>query len=80
MSHRHDSGKSSLLNGLLDEAAVLPTSGSRGCTAAVVELVFHSDLIKTKETNEDQNTDDQATIPVYKGEVEFITLDDWRKE
>lgn len=79
------SGKSSLLNGLLDEAAVLPTSGSRGCTAAVVELVFHSELLaKDNATNnDDENVSDvaeQPTVPVYRGEVEFITLEDWRKE
>ena len=61
------SGKSSLLNGLLDEAAVLPTFGSRGCTAAVVELVFHSEL--TVKTHGGQS------VPVYKGEIEFIKLE-----
>ncbi|KAL7554660.1 hypothetical protein ACHAWF_018144, partial [Thalassiosira exigua] len=72
-------GKSSLLNSLLDEAAVLPTSGSRGCTATVVELVFHSDL--TKDDGRDEDIDSpQSTVPVYKGEVQFITLEDWRKE
>jgi GTP-binding protein EngB required for normal cell division len=67
------SGKSSLLNSLLEEASVLPTSGSRGCTAAVVELMFHSDLIK-QAANPDEK------VPVYRGEVEFITLADWQKE
>jgi hypothetical protein len=66
-------GKSSFLNALLEEASVLPTSGSRGCTAAVVELVFHFDLIK-------ESHDPDKNVPVYKGEVEFITLEDWRKE
>lgn len=66
-------GKSSLLNALLEEASVLPTSGSRGCTAAVVELVFHSDLMK-------QPTHPDEKVPVYRGEVEFITLADWQKE
>ena len=77
-----NSGKSSLLNGLLDEAAVLPTSGSRGCTAAVVELVFHSELTIKATNNDNDNEDaaDQSTIPVYRGEVELITLEDWRKE
>jgi hypothetical protein len=59
----------------LDEAAVLPTSGSRGCTAAVVELVFHWDLLKADAASNDDNT-----IPVYQGEVEFIKLADWEKE
>ena len=62
-------GKSSLLNAILEEASVLPTSGSRGCTAAVVELRFNKDL---KEATEE--------VPVYKGEVEFITLDEWAAE
>ena len=68
------SGKSSLLNGLLDEAAVLPTSGSRGCTATVVELLFNTDLTKEAQG------DGEGTVPVYTGEVEFMTLEDWRKE
>jgi hypothetical protein len=51
----------------LGEADVLPTSGSRGCTAAAVELVFHSEL-------EDKDKVGQ-TLPVYKGEVEFIALE-----
>ena len=45
----------------------LPTSGSRGCTAAVVELVYNSELV-----NESTHPDEK--VPVYKGEVEFITL------
>jgi hypothetical protein len=75
-------GKSSLLNGVLDKAAVLPTSGSRGCTAAVVELVFHSDLLSKQANGGDGGEAGPApsSVPVYKGEVEFITLEDWRKE
>jgi nitrate reductase NapAB chaperone NapD len=65
-------GKSSLLNALLDEDSVLPTSGSRGCTATVVELRFN----KALQTNMSLST----TVPVYKGEVEFITLLEWRTE
>ena len=61
------SGKSSLLNALLDEASVLPTSGSRGCTAAVVELAFNSDLME--EANQGNS------VSVYKGVVEFIRLE-----
>lgn len=70
-------GKSSLLNGLLDEAAVLPTSGSRGCTAAVVELVYNSELLKEPDSTVAEKL---PVVPVYKGTVEFITLDDWKKE
>ena len=62
-------GESSLLNALLDEAAVLPTSGCRGCTATVVELRFNGDLLNpTEET------------PVYKGKVEFMSLKEWLEE
>ena len=73
---------------------MLPTSGSRGCTAAVVELVFHSDLLKGANGDEEANGNEAAVaaavatsdvqqptnVPVYRGEVEFITLEDWRKE
>ena len=74
---------------------MLPTSGSRGCTAAVVELVFHSDLLKGANGDEEANGNEAAevaaavapaglhqptNVPVYRGEVEFITLEDWRKE
>jgi hypothetical protein len=77
-------GKSSLLNALLDEAAVLPTSGSRGCTAAVVELTYNRDLIedttlaKSKTSSIANNAGKK--IPVYKGKVEFIKLEEWRAE
>jgi hypothetical protein len=60
------------LNALLDEAAVLPTSGSRGCTAAVVELSFNQDLVKPPAEAE--------TIAVYRGKVEFIKPKDWEAE
>jgi hypothetical protein len=73
-------GKSSLLNALLDEAAVLPTSGSRGCTAAVVELRFNSDLKKTKTQQQKKATTETETIPVYKGEICFLTLAEWGHE
>ena len=65
-------GKSSLLNALLDEASVLPTSGSRGCTAAVVELRFNSDM-------ENANADQQQ-VACYRGDVEFMTLQEWQTE
>ena len=42
-------GKSSLLNALLGEASILPTSGSRGCTAAVVELFYNKDLLSASQ-------------------------------
>ena len=62
-------GKSSMLNALLDEASILPTSGSRGCTAAVVELRYNRDLLNI--------TDKTA---VYKGQVEFMSQQEWHDE
>ena len=38
-----------------------------------MELVYNSELV-----NESTHPDEK--VPVYKGEVEFITLEDWRKE
>ena len=67
-------GKSSLLNALLDEASVLPTSGSRGCTAAVVELRYNADF-----ENKKVNTSAEE-VPCYRGEVEFITYQEWLAE
>ena len=64
-------GKSSLLNALLDEASVLPTSGSRGCTAAVVELRYNKNLVEPAPGSK---------IPLYKGTVEFISLAEWQTE
>ena len=65
-------GKSSLLNALLDEASVLPTSGSRGCTAAVVELRFNADMEKADPTGKQ--------VTCYRGDVEFMTLQEWQTE
>lgn len=65
------------MNGLLDEAAVLPTSGSRGCTAAVVELVYNSELLEDPDATVAEK---MPVVPAYKGTVEFITLEDWKKE
>jgi len=65
-------GKSSLLNALLDEASVLPTSGSQGCTAAPIELRFNSAL--------QQTTEGLSGLHVYTARVEFISQDDWDKE
>ena len=70
------SGKSSLLNALLDEASVLPTSGSQGCTATVVELSFNSDLVLT----DGKPVAQPKKVPVYRGEVEFMTKEDWEGE
>jgi len=67
-------GKSSLLNALLGEASILPTSGSRGCTAAVVELQFNSNLSAREAEGASEET------AVYVGAVEFMRLPDWCRE
>jgi hypothetical protein len=65
-------GKSSLLNAILDEASILPTSGSRGCTATVVELRYN-------ETFSSEENDSNVRA-VYTGQVEFMTLHEWLTE
>jgi hypothetical protein len=67
-------GKSSLLNALLDEGSVLPTSGSRGCTAAAVELRYNDSLKRLQEASPEE------TCHVYKAEIEFMTIDEWGEE
>jgi len=62
-------GKSTLLNSLIGERDVLPTSGLRACTACIVELCYD---------NEDPQPG-KAHHP-YRGEVTFITIEDWETE
>ena len=84
-------GKSSLLNALLGEASILPTSGSRGCTAAVVELRYNAALLETPEqldnaaavtssSSSSSSSSFKKTVPVYDGVVEFIQLGEWQTE
>lgn len=58
-------GKSSLINSLLDEQRLLPTSSYRACTAVVTEISYNN------------STDPQKA---YRAEVEFISQDDWDSE
>ena len=73
-------GKSSLLNSLLDEASILPTSGSRGCTAAVVELKYNDKLKGAGIGSGEGGATRAASTPVYEGVVEFIKAEDWYAE
>lgn len=66
-----------MLNALLDESSVLPTSGSRGCTAAAVQLVYNSSLVQEKPQDTPQ---EEKEVPVYLGEVEFMKKEDWENE
>ena len=60
---------------------MLPTSGSRGCTAAVVELIFNWSLLG-KENKDVNHTlaEHGKKVAVYRGMVEFMALEDWNKE
>lgn len=55
-------GKSSLINALLDEEKLLPTSGFRACTAVITEISYNE-------------SDDPRKA--YRAEIEFISQDDW---
>ena len=58
-------GKSSVINALLDEENLVPTSCMRACTAVVTEISYNKD-------EEGPNK--------YRAEVEFIKHEDWAKE
>lgn len=58
-------GKSSIINAVLDEESLVPTSGMRACTAAITEISWNNDEDPTK---------------LYKAEVEFIKAKDWEQE
>ncbi|OIW28489.1 hypothetical protein CONLIGDRAFT_578624 [Coniochaeta ligniaria NRRL 30616] len=58
-------GKSSVINALLDEERLLPTSCLRACTASATEVSYN-------------HSDDPAQL--YRAEIEFITFQDWLKE
>lgn len=58
-------GKSSLLNALLGEERLLPTSCMRACTACVTEIAY--------------NVSDDPRC-AYKAEIKFLTTAQWRKE
>ncbi|QDS73746.1 hypothetical protein FKW77_004922 [Venturia effusa] len=58
-------GKSSVINALLDEERVVPTSCMRACTAVVTEISW----------NESDKSSER-----YRAEIEFITKESWEKE
>ncbi|GJC95569.1 tat pathway signal sequence [Colletotrichum higginsianum] len=59
------SGKSSLINAVLDEERVVPTNCMRACTAVITEISWN--------TNEDP-------AKKYRAEIEFITQAEWTTE
>ncbi|RPA75505.1 hypothetical protein BJ508DRAFT_332024 [Ascobolus immersus RN42] len=56
-------GKSSVINALLEEEQLVPTSGMRACTAVVTEISYNRYTPQTREP--------------YRAEIEFVSLDDW---
>ncbi|EFW99113.1 hypothetical protein CMQ_5534 [Grosmannia clavigera kw1407] len=62
---RTGSGKSSVINAVLDEDRVLPTNGLRACTAVVTEISWNS-------------SDREAER--YRAEIEFVQPEDWHRE
>ncbi|KAI1760686.1 hypothetical protein GGR53DRAFT_508668 [Hypoxylon sp. FL1150] len=58
-------GKSSVINGVLDEERLLPTNCLRACTASPTEISY----------NYSDNPDE-----LYRAEIEFITSAEWLRE
>ncbi|OHF02935.1 hypothetical protein CORC01_01693 [Colletotrichum orchidophilum] len=58
-------GKSSVINALLDEERLLPTNCLRACTASPTEISYN---------------DSEEPEELYRSEIEFISLEDWKKE
>lgn len=59
------SGKSSVINALLDESSLVPTSGMRACTAVITEISYNN-------SNHPHER--------YRAEVQFISADEWKHE
>lgn len=58
-------GKSSLINAVLDEERLVPTSGLRACTASVTEISYNY--------SDDPNE-------LYRAEIEFISAEEWSRQ
>ncbi|TID24181.1 hypothetical protein E6O75_ATG02546 [Venturia nashicola] len=58
-------GKSSVINALLDEERLVPTSCMRACTAVVTEISWN---------------ESDKPYEKYRAEIEFITRESWEKE
>ena len=62
---RTGTGKSSIINAVLDEARVLPTNGLRSCTAVVTEIAW----------NPSDSADEK-----YMAEIEFVQPEIWQSD
>jgi len=58
-------GKSSVINALLDQESLVPTSGMRACTAVITEIGYNHSNSEAEK---------------YRAEVIFIKAKDWEKE
>ena len=58
-------GKSSIINALLDEEAMVPTNCTKACTAFPIEISWNYD---------------EDTSSAYRAEIEFISREEWQKE
>lgn len=58
-------GKSSVINAVLDEERLVPTSGLRACTASATEISYNY--------SDDPNE-------LYRAEVEFISAEEWSRQ
>ncbi|KAK2014761.1 hypothetical protein LZ32DRAFT_527996 [Colletotrichum eremochloae] len=59
------SGKSSLINAVLDEERIIPTNCMRACTAVITEILWNQSEDPAKK---------------YRAEIEFITQTEWTTE
>ncbi|RPA80573.1 hypothetical protein BJ508DRAFT_128648 [Ascobolus immersus RN42] len=59
-------GKSSLINALLDEEQLVPTSAMKACTTVVTEIRY--------------NPENQDSPEPYRAEITFIKASEWRRE
>lgn len=58
-------GKSSVINAVLDQEDLVPTSNMRACTAVITEITYN------ESTNKQE---------AYRGEVHFISKEQWTRE
>ncbi|KAK0711461.1 Dynamin family-domain-containing protein [Lasiosphaeris hirsuta] len=59
------SGKSSIINAVLDEDDLVPTNSMRACTAVITEISYN-------HTDEDSQK--------YRAKIHFVSTDEWMKE
>ncbi|KAK3333386.1 hypothetical protein B0T19DRAFT_440146 [Cercophora scortea] len=58
-------GKSSVINAVLEQECLVPTSGMRACTAVITEIQYNESSAENEK---------------YRAEIHFIGAKDWKKE